>query len=482
MEHTILEVPQEILEQIVYYLSLEDFSNRQRARLELYTKISGESTNRLVVEVPHSQHRLCICTDICKSQMSHSKKGKMAKDRVISYAIATRRVSQRRQPYAQAKPNSAVTLGHGNSFIYRNGTLCYTNGSLIRILDVHGASDSEIVIDIRQGLKEEAELWEHTSNVQRFFSDDKACRLLNYQDDILSCAFLGEDETPFIFVVIDTRATVPSSAQKRIRLVWDASGASERLVLGTRRSLNWLSKGSDGWELCVINLDNPAITKSHGPGRTVINNLLHDTIGKGSIVSKIHKEWIYVLHVRTSQTSSSSSPSSLCYQCTRFFLDDPQFICPERRRADTYHIQYENTRIWRKSNDVRTTESFEPDLALQVDERTGALMIVERRQGHFYFQPLIFAVIDDDTQAFANKVQLGDLHSVPSHWCHGEVDNNVLHQEYNLGYSTWLDVSSHKTLPSGLSTQSPHTISLRSSSRTRASPLRGRGSLAGQCP
>jgi len=378
MEHTILEVPQEILEQIVYYLSLEDFSNRQRARLELYTKISGESTNRLVVEVPYSQHRLRICTDICKSQMSHSKKGKMAKDRVISYAIATRRVSQRRQRYAQAKPNSAVTLGHRNSFIYRNGTLCYTNGSLIRILDVHGASDSEIVIDTRQGLKEEAELWEHTSSVQIFFSDDKACRLLNYQDDILSCAFLGEDETPFIFVVIDTRATVPSSAQKRIRLVWDASGASERLVLGTRRSLNWLSKGNDGWELCVINLDNPAITKSHGPGRTVINNLLHDTIGKGSIVSKIHKEWIYVLHVRTSQTSSSSSPSSLCYQCTRFFLDDPQFICPERRRADTYHIQYENTRIWRKSNDVRTTESFEPDLALQVDERTGALMIVER--------------------------------------------------------------------------------------------------------
>ncbi len=105
MEHTILEVPQEILEQIVYYLSLEDFSDRQRARLELYTKISGESTNRLVVEVPYSQHRLRICTDICKSQMSHSKKGKMAKVRVISYAIATRRVSQRRQRYAQAKPN-----------------------------------------------------------------------------------------------------------------------------------------------------------------------------------------------------------------------------------------------------------------------------------------------------------------------------------------------------------------------------------------
>lgn len=413
-------------------------------------------------------------TDDSQSQISHSKEGNKAQEHVISYSTATERVAERRQRYAQAKPSSVIVLGYGSNFIYQHGVLCYVHGNLIRILNVHGVSKTEDVIDLKRGLAQEACNWKAYGNVLRSVMDDYECRLVDYQDQTLTCMFYTRSR-PQLLVVVDTKKEVrePDEVQKRVRLVRVCKDFYDVQIVHAERHLYCFSKQGRRWCLSVHNLDILQDGCPSHSGEIGVDSLFINMVGRTSIVLKAQEGWIYMLSLVSSTTASIGSSNPVYYQCTRMLLH-PNYFCPNYPHAERSRNRIQHVLMRRQVVEEETTEIFEPDIELHEDECTGGLVIVERRPGLFYFQPLSFpetSTTDECHEASKNKPYPRYSPQDPSHSHLYPSDKKeiIVHRKYNLGCSACLDIS-HRCPHNGDSRRN-QKILLRTSSRTRASPL-----------
>lgn len=295
------------------------------------------------------------------------------------------RTFQRREAYALAGPYSALILGSGTSFVYRDGVVCYVDGGSIRILDVHQAALVEYVVNLR----EFSNHWWKGS--KPFLSVD----LLHCQDGVLSFLYRsGQNITEETWLVaIDIRENHP--IDKRIRLVtlvpsskFFVRNDSHFLYVGSYNGMG--SFGSREWVLQGYDLSN-------GQLQPILNlpNLYGSDL-RQTLAFEIYDGYLYALSNQSSFEVEEIDWTSY-FHCYRFPLHTPTGDHLERRQL--FRRQHREGPI----NDSWT------HLDLHKDERTGTLFITECRRewknGHssqqrtYYSAPLLFSDQTEDTDS-----------------------------------------------------------------------------------
>lgn len=275
---------------------------------------------------------------------------------MISYATAVKRTFQRREAYALAGPYSALIIGSGTSFVYRDGVVCYVDGGSIRILDVHQAALVEYVVNLRQFNNH---CWK---GAKKFLSVD----LLHCQDGVLSFLYRsGQNITEETWLIaIDIRENHP--IDKRIRLVtlvpnskFFVRNDSHFLYVGSYNGMG--SFGSREWVMQGYDLSN-------GQLQPVLNlpNLYGSDL-RQTLVFEIYDGYLYALSNQSSFEVEEIDWTSY-FHCYRFPLHTPTSEQLERRQL--FRRQHREGPI----NDSWT------HLDLHRDERTGNLYITECRR------------------------------------------------------------------------------------------------------
>lgn len=291
--------------------------------------------------------------------------------------MAVERTFQRREAYALAGPYSALILGSGTSFVYRDGVVCYVDGGSIRILDVHQAALVEYVVNLRQFNNH---CWK---GAKTFHSVD----LLHCQDGVLSFLYRsGQNFTEETWLIaIDIRENHP--IDKRIRLVtlmpnskFFVRNDSHFLYVGSYNGMG--SFGSREWVMQGYDLSN-------GQLQPVLNlpNLYGSDL-RQTLAFEIYDGYLYALSNQSSFEVEEIDWTSY-FHCYRFPLHTPTSDHLERRQL--FRRQHREGPI----NDSWT------HLDLHRDEQTGNLFITECRRewknGHsaqqrtYYSAPLLFS-------------------------------------------------------------------------------------------
>lgn len=291
--------------------------------------------------------------------------------------MAVERTFQRREAYALAGPYSALILGSGTSFVYRDGVVCYVDGGFIRILDVHQAALVEHVVNLGQFSNH---WWK---GAKPFLSVD----LLHCQDGVLSFLYRsGQNFTEETWLIaIDIRESHP--IDKRIRLVtlmpnskFFVRNDSHFLYVGSYNGMG--SFGSREWVMQGYDLSN-------GQLQPVLNlpNLYGSDL-RQTLAFEIYDGYLYALSNQSSFEVEEIDWTSY-FHCYRFPLHTPTGDHLERRQL--FRRQHREGPI----NDSWT------HLDLHRDERTGNLFITECRRewknGHsaqqrtYYSAPLLFS-------------------------------------------------------------------------------------------
>ena len=119
-------------------------------------------------------------------------------------------------PLAMGQPISALTLGHGSSFLYRQGVLCYVcvTGKHVRILNLRDANSTEAVIDVKKLF---AAI--DAPAILHFIDQPFAVEVLHYEGAKV-CLLFSSDEVRFL-VIVDIRRDVLASTDGKNRLKYN---------------------------------------------------------------------------------------------------------------------------------------------------------------------------------------------------------------------------------------------------------------------
>ena len=271
-------------------------------------------------------------------------------------------------------------LGYGSSFIYQNGILCYRTLHKVRVLDVHGCGEVEHVIHLPS-------LNDHVGVPYC----PNGLELLQHQNGTLAllCHSNGTRGEAWL-VAIDAKAS--TSVSERVRLLVPVITSSKTFVrqdsrylcYGTHTSIG--THGHHEWEVQCYDL----APGTRSAGIECKSLQLEDLVGSDlgvTVTFKIDKGYLYALSNQTSFDVEEVDWTSY-YHCHRFPLDDPR------------EENLEKVRIWRRQHREGPINDSWTDLALHVDECTGALLIVESRREWqngqstqwrtYYTQPLVF--------------------------------------------------------------------------------------------
>lgn len=337
-------LPLELLINVVSFLNFEDFVNLKSTEIALRRILQNESISR----------------EIVKEHIFHSKEGQLADNQSIPYAAAIQRTFDRREALALARPYSALILGGGTSVVYREGVLCYVDGDVIRILDVHGAAKWEQVIDLnRIG----THVWKGGKPFGR-------AELLHYQDGILSFLYRsplsnGQYDTEEAWLMaINIGKNIPTAKRVRLAMIVQNSkffvrNDSRFLYVGTHDGMG--SHRHHEWVLQGYNLSN---------GHPCSSLQLSDFFGtelRQTVIFEVYDGYLYAISNQSSFEVEEVDWTSY-YHCCRFPLNDP--TCQRLQRQKIFRRQHREGPI----NDSWT------DVGLHKDEGTGELFISECRR------------------------------------------------------------------------------------------------------
>lgn len=260
---------------------------------------------------------------------------------------------ERRTAFANAYPFSARIVGHGNSFLYRQGILCVLYGSLIRISDIHSASES-LEFNLHSFLRPRHAL----------VPNELTCSLLYYSDGILSVHLEPkENRNPGYIFAIGIQS---GNAEHGVRLIKEIPLESKNKLF-TRHTSSILYYGthpSDDWEIRAESLD-PSINVPEAPLQ--LEEFYGSDLGI-TVAFEIHDGYFYALSNQICFELEELDWTSF-YHCVRFPLDKPS----------REHLEF-NQNIYRRQHAEGPIHDSWTDLSIQVDERTNEPIIVEARR------------------------------------------------------------------------------------------------------
>lgn len=414
-------------------------------------------------------------------------------------------------------------LGYGSSYLYQDGVLCYLRDNTIRVLHVHEAGSTEIVIDLIRLIITDLIDWSQTPHSRKETELRLAVEFLDYRHGILS--ILMADEITSGVITIDIRkedevtGSVPTRLRKFIRGAWPGNvlrGPYDRPGIKARTTSKLLYYISNHE---TDRLDHPEWAlrvHSFNPDETSkmpeMRDLFRTWPGQ-SIVFKIHDDHLYILSNQSKVASFPDPGQALTndeeeesfYQCYRILIDKLDIRC--KGGDDGYYnptpYYLIPVRIWRPGDHaIPTSNTLWSDLDLHLDERTGELIIIEDRQqsetatsaastastmGQYDFHTLIFPDFDELDEATPPKMISGiadgevaqrfhtvgrkDILPAMSSHRHSEFNaSTTRYRSYNLGASAFLNVTSDEQKASGPdATPVQRHITLRIGSRTQTS-------------
>lgn len=295
--------------------------------------------------------------------MFHSAEFRLAASGQISYRQAIRRLFDVREAVATAQPYSASIMGHAESFQFKHGVLCYKDGDVIRILNVHQADEIEHVINVKAAffehvLRQSCPVNTHALHIT----------LLHYSDGLASCLceWVGEKW----LVAFDTGGHSSKGSSNRVRIVRRLRSARELFV---RNNASFLYYGThsrivyhgqhDHYEWLIHGVD--LLEDRNLTGQPIqLENVVGSEIGS-TVCFEIRDNYLYAVSNQTSHEEEEIDWTSF-YVCVRIPLAKPTEPMWQR--------------YWRRQHQEGPLNDIWTTLALQTDEETGNLMIVESRR------------------------------------------------------------------------------------------------------
>lgn len=376
-------LPLDVIYSIIPYLDFEDLINLSRTSRHLNLALSEEKVCRRSIQVGllcQSNEQLLRCSflhDRRQAHIAHTKEYGLSCQGRITCMKAAERVFYRREAFATASPSSALVVGFGASFIYRQGILCYRSNDSFRILNVHDSGQVEKVIHLPTLISDEIK------------GDAKHCRgaitILNLSEGILVCFYaIGKPIKEAYVLAIRINTEIHESARCLIRHPLENT---ERLFARNNRSFLCCgihtclgADGRRGWTITCLSLSAGETKKQ----QINLHNFAGSEIG-ATVCFDIHQGYFYAVSTQSSFDAEAHNWLSY-YHCYRFSLDDPQ------------QEQLEQGRIWRRNHTEGPINNSWTTLRLHVDESSGNLVIVEIRrewldgasssQRTYYTQPM----------------------------------------------------------------------------------------------
>ncbi|KKZ61660.1 hypothetical protein EMCG_03810 [[Emmonsia] crescens] len=357
---TIDDIPFDLWYQIASCLDPQDYINLSFANRNLYCLLKSDFTARNAVLL----------------YISHTREGKLALERKITYIKALRRVYDVREAVATAQPYSACLVAYGEAFLFNQGVLCYLDRGEIRTLDVHGAAREEQVINIRTVLR-------RASSVSPDFSKEVEFSLLNYSHGIIAC-LCEMDERSSWLIVLDIRAKCTRKNGRLLLL--QRLESSRKIFVRHNNSVLFYGTHSEfaghGHHEWVIHGWDLTAKKPLAERAVQLENFVGSEIGS-SICFEIHDNHFYAISNETGFEDEEIDWTSY-YICIRFPVENPHKV--------------EWRRLWRRQHREGPIHDTWTNISLRTDEATNQLLIIEgrrewRRAGseHFrtyYMQPL----------------------------------------------------------------------------------------------
>ena len=380
MPSDLLALPLELLRTITGLLNLRDFCSLRYVSKALFTVLGGESTCLEIVKVCKAIINgflvaviITLTVPITKNCILYSREAKLAKQGRISYEKAVTNAFRTREAYASARPFSAMTIGFGSEFIYREGILCYLRGYTIRVVNVHEAGSTELVFTLPPKLYE---------------TMDCRIKLMSYQDNILVIMCIPRSSDLKSVIVAVNSQHRQMSDMNRVQLSVRISRSStyfirhdkEHLVYGYYSDINVGWHGHREWQFWQFGLTGSR------EGQKLPKLLNHPGMDIGTtVVFEIFDGYFYVLSNQSSVDTEEPDPESF-YHVNRYNLNDGTLQGP--------------VQIWRRRHREGPIHDSWTEFALQRDECSGNLNITETRRewqdGHsdqkrtFYIEPLVF--------------------------------------------------------------------------------------------
>ncbi|KAA8621683.1 hypothetical protein PtrV1_06184 [Pyrenophora tritici-repentis] len=292
-------------------------------------------------------------------RQAYSRKAELARAEKITYKQALQSLYDRRHALSTAHPFSVRSLGHGNTFAYRQGTICVLHGEVVRVSDLRSQSSSilDLVSIIRQRYP--------------IFPGECKIRLLNYSEGVLAiyCTKIRGSETSYIYA-INTAPDCPTD--KRVIERIPLAACDRLLVRHNSRYLYYVThtgRGDDGerkWEIEGISLDiNFPLPRRERP--LLLENFHGSDIGS-TIAFEIHNNHFYAVSNQESSEVEEIDYTSF-YHVVRFPLNSP---LPDEVEKDE--------RLYRRQHKEGPIHDTWTDLTLQIDECTNDTVIVESRR------------------------------------------------------------------------------------------------------
>ncbi|KAI5927005.1 hypothetical protein F4810DRAFT_699275 [Camillea tinctor] len=277
------------------------------------------------------------------------------------YPRALRRLAKRYCALSQASPYVVGELGLADSFIFVGGILCYILEARpkrwLRILDLRGPADMELVINI-PSLVSEAVPRASKSRKYRF-------KVLYHANGITSCLFSFSMSEPENWLLIFN-----AREQQIIEKVLLDSTA-KIFVRNTQHYLYYGTHSEDGadghrkWVISGFDIRN----RRWFPNKVHLSNIVGYDIGY-NVCFEIINNYFYGVSNRTAFELEEFNWTSY-YFCFRFPLDDPH---PRNVQEIDRHDS------WRRKHSEGPIDDRWGFMSLEQDEASGIIKIIESRR------------------------------------------------------------------------------------------------------
>lgn len=364
MTTSLCELPFDIFFSIISNLQVDDAVHLGQTCQQFRVVLDEPTICRRVlgVRLTRCQHKWLA--DRSSQTVSHTEEARQALEKKITYKEALQAIYDRRHALSNAAPFAARILGHGSSFLCRQGVICVLQGDHIEVSRVHSPPEA-FRFSLTKVLQPNAPGSTSLLGHYRF-------SLLYYSDDVLSLLVEGTNRVNGPFIVAVSTAACPPAAGRVLKLI-HLEESSKVFVRHTSRFLYYgthTGLGDDGhhkWEIFGKSFDekNDPLPEVEEP---VLLQNFHGTDIGSTIAFEIHNDHFYAVSNQGTFEVEEVDWTSF-YHCLCFRLDDPD---PEKVKK--------NERVFRRQHAQGPIHDSWTDLSLQVSEETGKMMILESRR------------------------------------------------------------------------------------------------------
>ncbi|KEF51038.1 uncharacterized protein A1O9_12922 [Exophiala aquamarina CBS 119918] len=354
----LVDLPFDVLHHVARHLDIRSYHNLRETCSVLYGHLSNENTARKCLErsIPHSTW----------ARLALSTLGRVGFRQLLG------RCYGQRQSIQNASPYSATIIGHGTSFVYAAGVLCYSNNEGVRILDFNSGKATEKVLSGMLFCSELA--FKGSGGDSLELEALRSVQVCSYSDKIVAClcnfGVLGH----FLFAVNVDEDFEPSvrcpegSRHDRILLCVRVRSTNKLFVRHDSTHLVYGTQSARGiddhreWLLEVYQLSmGEAVSKEP----LQLRNFDGSEIGSTACFT-IFEGHFYAVTTQTSLEHEEVDWTSY-YRFIGFPLNEPS---PDL----TIRV------IWRRQHVEGPINDFWTVLEFQNDHRTGELLIIECRK------------------------------------------------------------------------------------------------------